>query len=186
MEPQHFMLCWSCVIADMQSANCKPKKATSVTTMSILFLIALMDSDSLRRASQRKDTALAQPRNANVSKAVRFFAEHLLNIRPQMGGANRRRALALSKIEPTGAEGTKSTESRRRSKKLCHNCDTKPVFTAKTDFIDKISLLILRNLLKTQMRSKIPAYMARPLFSTAYKRQGFATDATVCSERTYK
>ena len=48
--------------------------------------------------------------------------------------------------------------------KLCHNCDTKPVFTAKTDFIDKMSLLILRNLLKTQSGSKIPAYMAHPLF----------------------
>jgi len=48
--------------------------------------------------------------------------------------------------------------------KLCHDCDTKPIFTAKTDFSDKISLLILRNLLKTQMRPKIPAYMAHPLF----------------------
>ena len=41
MEPQHFILCSSCVIADMQSANCRPKKATNVTTMSILFLITL-------------------------------------------------------------------------------------------------------------------------------------------------
>ena len=32
-------------------------------------------------------------------------------------------------------------------KKLCHNCDTKPVFTAKTDFIDDLQLLILWNLL---------------------------------------
>jgi hypothetical protein len=41
---------------------------------------------------------------------------------------------------------------------LCHNCDTKPVFTAKTDVIDSSLLLIVRNLLKTQRRSKIPAY----------------------------
>ena len=48
-------------------------------------------------------------------------------------------------------------------KKLCHNCDTKPVFTVKTDFIDRTTLLILRNLLKTKVTPKIPAYMARPL-----------------------
>jgi hypothetical protein len=57
---------------------------------------------------------------------------------------------------------------------------------AKTDFIDDSLLLILWNLLKTQEGPKIPAYMARPPFSTAYKRQGFAMDAGVCSERTYK
>jgi hypothetical protein len=49
-------------------------------------------------------------------------------------------------------------------RKLCHTCDTKPVFTAKTDIIDDSLLLILRNLLKTLARSKIPAYMAHPLF----------------------
>ena len=41
IEPQHFMLCWSGVIADMQSANCKPNKATIATTMSSLFLMTL-------------------------------------------------------------------------------------------------------------------------------------------------
>jgi len=41
MEPQHFILCWSCVIADMQSANCKPNKATIAATMISLFLITL-------------------------------------------------------------------------------------------------------------------------------------------------
>ena len=43
-------------------------------------------------------------------------------------------------------------------KKLCHNCDTKPVLAVKTDVIDRVSLLILRNLLKTQMCLKIPEY----------------------------
>ena len=45
-----------------------------------------------------------------------------------------------------------------RGQKLCHNCDTRPVFAVKINFIDMMSLLILRNLLKTGMRSKIPAY----------------------------
>jgi hypothetical protein len=34
----------------------------------------------------------------------------------------------------------------------------KPVFIAKTDFIDDLRLLILRNLLKTRMGPKIPGY----------------------------
>jgi hypothetical protein len=42
--------------------------------------------------------------------------------------------------------------------KLCHNCDTKPVSTAKTDFIDRMGLLILRKLLKTKAtRRFVPA-----------------------------
>jgi len=59
-------------------------------------------------------------------------------------------------------------EGYPRSQELCHNCDTKPVFTVKTDFIDRTTLLILRNLLKTKVSPKIPAYEARPPFSTAY------------------
>lgn len=34
--------------------------------------------------------------------------------------------------------------------KLCHNCDTNPVWVAKTDFIDDLRLLIPRNLLNRQ------------------------------------
>jgi hypothetical protein len=45
-----------------------------------------------------------------------------------------------------------------RSQKLCHNCDTKPVLAAQIDFFDELRLLILRNLLKTQICPKIPAY----------------------------
>ena len=41
MEPQQCMLSWSCAIADAQSANCKPNKATNVTTMNSFLLIAL-------------------------------------------------------------------------------------------------------------------------------------------------
>ena len=41
MEPQHFMLCGSCVVADMQSANCKPNKATNATRMNRLLRITL-------------------------------------------------------------------------------------------------------------------------------------------------
>jgi len=52
---------------------------------------------------------------------------------------------------------------RTRGKKLCHNCDTKPVCATKTDFIDRMDLLILGNLLKAKNCRKIPAYMARPL-----------------------
>jgi hypothetical protein len=43
-------------------------------------------------------------------------------------------------------------------KKLCHNCDTKPVFTVKTDFIDDVRLLILRSLLKAKNWPTNPAY----------------------------
>lgn len=46
----------------------------------------------------------------------------------------------------------------RRSQKLCHNCDTKPVLAAQIDFFDELRLLILRNLLKIKMAPKIPAY----------------------------
>jgi len=53
---------------------------------------------------------------------------------------------------------------RANTRKLCHNCDTKPALAAKTDFIDDLLLLILRNLLKTKRYPKIPAYMARPPF----------------------
>ena len=54
----------------------------------------------------------------------------------------------------------------RRSQKLCHNCDTKPVFAAQIDFFDGSRLLILRNLLKIKMAPKIPAYrLIRQLFS---------------------
>jgi hypothetical protein len=41
---------------------------------------------------------------------------------------------------------------------LCHNCDTKPAFAAKTDIIDDECLLILRKLLKIRDGTKIPAY----------------------------
>jgi hypothetical protein len=44
------------------------------------------------------------------------------------------------------------------SQKLCHICDTKPVLAAKTDFFDDVGLLILWNLLKTQVGRKFPAY----------------------------
>jgi hypothetical protein len=45
-----------------------------------------------------------------------------------------------------------------QAKKLYHNCDTKPVLAAQTGSINESRLLILRNLLKTQESSKIPAY----------------------------
>jgi hypothetical protein len=49
-------------------------------------------------------------------------------------------------------------EGYPRSQELCHNCDTKPVFTVKTDFINRTTLMILRNLLKTKVSPKILAY----------------------------
>ena len=52
------------------------------------------------------------------------------------------------------------------TRELCRNCDTKPVLAAKTDFIDDSLLLILWNLLKTQLGWKIPAYrLARHFFA---------------------
>ena len=43
-------------------------------------------------------------------------------------------------------------------RRLCHNCATKPVLAAKTDFFGGVRLLILRNLLKVLERRKFPAY----------------------------
>ncbi len=51
----------------------------------------------------------------------------------------------------------------RETKKLCHNCDTKPGLADETDFFDEMRLLILRNLLKTKIGPKNPAYEVRPL-----------------------
>jgi hypothetical protein len=43
-------------------------------------------------------------------------------------------------------------------RRLCHNCDTKPVFVAKTGFIDKLSMWILQNSLKVKDCRANPAY----------------------------
>jgi hypothetical protein len=58
----------------------------------------------------------------------------------------------------------------RRSQELCHNCDTKPVFTVKTDFIDDMRLLILRNLLKAKNWPTNPAYGLARYFSKACRK----------------
>ena len=51
-------------------------------------------------------------------------------------------------------------------KKLCHNCDGKPVLGGKTDFLDDLRPLILRTLLKTKEGLNFPAYrLARYLFT---------------------
>jgi len=58
---------------------------------------------------------------------------------------------------------------RLHEKKLCHNCDTKPVLAAKTDFFDRMCLLILRNLLKTKVSLKNPTYrLARYFFAFVF------------------
>src|SRR5882724_9957194 len=59
MEPQHCMLCWSCVIADAQSANCKPNKATNATTMRILLLITLKSNEyNTRKNLPQRDSTV--------------------------------------------------------------------------------------------------------------------------------
>jgi len=52
---------------------------------------------------------------------------------------------------------------------LCHNCATKPDSAAKTDFIDDLLLLILRNLLKTKRCPKIPAYRLARFLAMTYR-----------------
>jgi hypothetical protein len=37
IEPQHCMLCWSSVIADMQSANCNSRTAAIANKTSVVF-----------------------------------------------------------------------------------------------------------------------------------------------------
>lgn len=63
-------------------------------------------------------------------------------------------------MEPVFEEEGRLDRFFRRdlTEKLRHNCDTKRVFTAKTDFIDKLRSLILRSLLNRRGRSKFPAY----------------------------
>src|SRR4030095_4959941 len=74
MEPQHCMLCWSWVIADIQSANCKPNRATNATTMNSLLRIPYFDSTEIRHLSQRKDTAIERKfRVGNVDRNYNFI-----------------------------------------------------------------------------------------------------------------
>jgi hypothetical protein len=49
-------------------------------------------------------------------------------------------------------------------RRLCHNCDTKPVLAAPIDLFDELRLLILRNLLETRICPKIPAYRLARFF----------------------
>jgi len=41
MDPQHFMLCWSEVMAAMQSVNCRSNKAPAASTKNSLWPIML-------------------------------------------------------------------------------------------------------------------------------------------------
>ena len=59
------------------------------------------------------------------------------------------RQAGLSPLSLLTAGISAQDHALRRSEKLCHNCDTKPVFAAQTDFVDRSLLLIPRNLLKT-------------------------------------
>ncbi len=43
MEPQHFIVCGSCGIADMQSANGRSNKAPATITKNILLPIILFE-----------------------------------------------------------------------------------------------------------------------------------------------
>jgi hypothetical protein len=54
--------------------------------------------------------------------------------------------------------------------KLCHNCAIEPVLAAKTDDLGDVRLLILRNLLKTKMWRKNPAYRFIPHYSIICER----------------
>jgi hypothetical protein len=70
MEPQHFILCWSCVVADRQSANWRPNSATIATTMSNFVLIksTLKRLDAL--VNERIQISLARPPNQATNSAV--------------------------------------------------------------------------------------------------------------------
>src|SRR5258708_21960069 len=53
MEPQHCMLCWSMVIADMQSANCRSRIATTANMTNVFFRTISLDSRVIRRPESR-------------------------------------------------------------------------------------------------------------------------------------
>ena len=82
MEPQHFILCWSCVIADMQSANCRPNRATMATIMSSLFVI--YPKSTLTVLDARVNERIQRSRTHTMPTRLTPYI-FLLNIRPQMG-----------------------------------------------------------------------------------------------------
>lgn len=55
-------------------------------------------------------------------------------------------------------------------KKPCHNRDTKSFFSTKTNLIDKMRWLILRNILKAKDSPKIRAYLCRWKWSAGSNR----------------
>jgi YD repeat-containing protein len=69
----------------------------------------------------------------------------------------------VSVWEPKGWAGERHPNASGHQ--VWHNCATDPVLVAKTDFIDDVRLLILRNLLKTKMCPKIPGLTGSPATS---------------------
>ena len=53
IEPQHCILCWSCVMADIQSANCKSRIATTASMTNVFFRTISLDSRVIRRLESR-------------------------------------------------------------------------------------------------------------------------------------
>jgi hypothetical protein len=79
------------------------------------------------------------------------------------------------------------TSNKDAARDLPNQCLTKfPPSVTFFDVIDVRSVLILGNLLISGIYFQNPAYMARPPFSTAYKRQGFAMDPGCARKHTYK
>src|SRR6058998_478237 len=55
MDPQHCMLCWSWVMADIQSANCKSRIATAASTRNVVLRTISLNSRVIRRLSQEME-----------------------------------------------------------------------------------------------------------------------------------
>ena len=55
IEPQHCIVCWSCVMADMQSANCNSSIATSADKTKADLRSIFLDFTNIRRPKSRKD-----------------------------------------------------------------------------------------------------------------------------------
>jgi len=74
IESQHCMLCWSMVMADMQSANCKNSIAATASTRNVVFraissTLWALDAPGQERVQEFSSTTIAR-RFAIVDRGI--------------------------------------------------------------------------------------------------------------------
>jgi hypothetical protein len=88
IEAQHCIVCWSCVMADMQSANCNSSIATSAEKTKMDLRSIFLDFTNVRRPKSRKDAKKTEQSPVVRSNCVRrpyqdlkkLFGCHSLNM----------------------------------------------------------------------------------------------------------